>query len=302
MKSFQEVIERAKAAPKRRLAVACAHSADVLCAVDRAGSEGLADAVLFGKKEQILALERELGIAENRFPIYDEPDDASAARAAVAAVSGGQADIVMKGHLDSTVFLKAVIDREIGLRRPGDVISTTAVLELPNDRLLFLTDPGFLPNPSLEDKVCMIRNNVAALHRLGIAEPKVAVLSTAEKVNPKVPDSLVCAELQRRNEAGELPGCLVAGPISMDLAVSEESARNKHYHHPVAGHADLLVAPNLEVGNTLLKALQYLGHLKAGGFTTGAAAPIVFTSRSDTAEAKRTAIAFAVLLAEGEQK
>jgi phosphate butyryltransferase len=207
----------------------------------------------------------------------------------------------MKGFLPSGVFIHAVLDRQIGLHVPGTLLSSVALLELTlNGRrqMLSITDPGFIPLPDLEMKKAMIQNTVRVLRLLGCENPKVAVLSVSEDVNPKILSSTEARALQEMNERDEITDCSVCGPISMDLAISEAAAEHKGFHHPVAGRADLLLVPSLEVGNAVLKTITQLIDPPAAGFVCGTTKPVVFTSRADTTETKRNSIAMAALLSE----
>jgi phosphate butyryltransferase len=206
--------------------------------------------------------------------------------------------MIMKGLLPTGIFLKALLDPSFNLRKEGNIISAIAVLEASDQgRLLFLTDPGFVPLPDFDTKLKLIHNVVEVVKKFGIDEPKVAVLCAAETVNPKIPVTVEAAELERLNKNGSIKGCLIAGPISLDLAISESSAKHKNYTHPVAGKADVLLAPDLQSANILYKSLTYFGKLQTGGIMTGANVPVIFTSRSDTAETKLNTILFAAYLA-----
>jgi phosphate butyryltransferase len=298
IKTIAEVQRRLTGANLKKIAVAAAEDADVLRSIRMAFDEGIAEAILVGDSDQINRAAEESGIDISPFAIVESADETGAARTAAKLVSDGRAEMIMKGLLPTGIFLKALLDPSFNLKREGTVISAIAVLEAPDQgRLLFLTDPGFVPLPDFETKRKLIHNAVEVVKKFGIDEPKVAVLCAGETVNPKIPVTVEAAELERLNKNGSIPGCLLAGPISFDLAISESSAKHKNYTHPVAGKADILLAPDLQAANILYKSLAYFGKLKTGGIMTGANAPVIFTSRSDTAETKLNTILFAAYLA-----
>jgi phosphate butyryltransferase len=303
MKSINEVFQKIKGMRPKKIAVAAAADPEVLSAVNQARQIGIAEAVLFGDPRKIEGMMRAHDMDVTLFELVAAADDATAAAQAVKYVSEGQADLIMKGLLETAPFMKAVLSPEGNLRKEGQVISSIAVTEIEaENRLIFITDPGFIPLPDLATKKKIIENAVAVLHALGIPEPKVAALSAMETVSPKITSSVEARELQEMNRRGEITGCVVAGPISLDLAVSEKAVRHKCYTHPVGGKADILLVPSLEVGNVLYKSMAFFAHVKSGGIVTGARAPIIFTSRADSIETKLNTIAFNVLLANGGKR
>jgi phosphate butyryltransferase len=298
VKTIAEIQQRFNGGALKKIAVAAAGDADVLRSIRAAFDGGITGAILVGDGDQINSAAEDGGIDISPFPIVESADETGAARTAAGLVAEGAAGMIMKGLLPTGIFLKALLDPAFALRKEGTVISAIAVLEAPDQgRLLFLTDPGFVPLPDFETKCKLIHNAVEVVKKFGIDEPKVAVLCAGETVNPKIPVTVEAAELERLNKNGSIQGCLLAGPISLDLAVSESSAKHKNYTHPVAGKADILLAPDLQAANILYKSLAYFGKLKTGGIMTGAKVPVIFTSRSDTAETKLNTILFAAYLA-----
>lgn len=297
IKSLKEIIEVAKERGPKTIAVACAQDLDVLLAVDMAKKEGIADAILVGDKELIEELGINNKIDLSRFEIIDIKDLSEASLKAVELVSTGKAHIVMKGLVDTSIILKAVLNKEIGLRT-GSVLSHVAVFDVPDyHKLLIVTDAAMNIAPDLNSKKMIIENSVIVAKALDIEKAKVAVICAKEKVNPKMPSTVDAAELQKMNEAGEIANCIVAGPLALDLAVSKEAAKLKKIDHPVAGDADILLAPNIESGNVLYKTLGFLTKSKSAGIIVGAKAPVVLTSRADDEEAKMNSIALGVLMA-----
>lgn len=300
MRTIDEIYTRLKDCPRRTVAVAAAEDAEVLKAVAEARKKGIVDAALFGRAEEIEDCLFKIGEEKKDYIIRDCRDHMEAAEEAVKSVSGGTFDILMKGLLPSSDFLRAVLNKSYGLREPERMLSSVAALQIHldgEDRLLFLTDPGFIPLPDLETKVKLIENLTEGLGKLGYTEPKIAVLSAMETVNPKIRSSVEARELEERNRRGEIQGCIIGGPFSMDLALSKKSAAHKGFHHPVAGSADAILVPSLEVGNAVLKVVTYLAGCPTAGFVCGTSKPVVFTSRSDSAQTKLDSIAFAACMA-----
>ncbi|MDR2752505.1 MAG: phosphate butyryltransferase [Clostridiales bacterium] len=284
---------------RRKVAVARADSEDALIALRAGYDQGLISAVLVGESERIKEAASLAGVDISVFKIFDTRSE-EASIEAVKLVSSGQADIVMKGLAASGEFLKAVLDREVGIRKEGSSLSAIAVMQADNlGRLLFITDPGITPSPDLAQKVKLIRNAVPIAQAFGVKTPKVAALCAAESVSPKIQSTVDAARLQEMSGSEEIFGALVAGPISLDLAISEHAALEKGYESPVAGKADILLAPSIEAANILYKSLTYFAGMKTGGVMAGAAAPIIFTSRTDSAQTKLNTIAFAAFLAKG---
>lgn len=302
MKSMIELIQRAKALSAERgrvrIAVAAAQDEEVLVAVETARRDGLAEAILVGDRLLIESLARDHSIDLSKYQVIDEPDVARSAAVAVDCVRRGDAAFVMKGLLDTSVLLKAVLNKETGLNA-GRLVSHVGVAESAHYHKLFLiTDAVINIAPSLQEKIAIIRNAVDCAQALGIDRPKVALLAAVEKVNPdKMPCTTDAAILTQMNRRGQIRDCIIDGPLALDNAISAESVRIKKIESPVAGDADILVAPDIEAGNILYKAVIDLGGAKGAGLVIGAGAPVVLTSRADTAETKHASIALAVLVA-----
>jgi len=297
MRDFQEVIKLAKERGPKTISVACSQDKEVLMAVEMARKEGIADAILVGDMEKTKKIAQELNIDLNNYELIEEADLSLASRKAVELVSTGKAHMVMKGLVDTSIILKAVLDKEIGLRT-GSVLSHVAVFDLKAyDRLFFVTDAAMNLAPDLNTKKQIIENACQIAHALDIKEPKVAALCAKEKVNPKMPDTVDAKELEEMNKRGELTGCIVGGPFALDNAVSVAAAKHKGIDHPVAGNADILLAPDIEAGNILYKSMVFFGESKNAGVIVGAKAPIILTSRADNEETKLNSIALAVLTA-----
>ncbi len=299
LKSLDAILAAAQAkGGHKKIAVAAAQDPEVLTAIKGAYELGLATAILVGDADKIRQAADPVGFDLNQAEIVDEPTPVGAARRAVSLVRSGHAQMLMKGLLNTADILRAVLDKEIGLRT-GRVLSHVAIMEPQGyGRLLLMTDGGMNIAPDLKQKAQMIENAVGVAQKLGILCPKVAVITAFEQVNPDMPATVEAALLSKMAERGQIKNCVVDGPIALDGAVSEEAAKHKGMQSPVAGQADILLVPVIEVGNVLYKTITYLGNGKVAGIIAGAAAPIILTSRSDSPEAKLNSIAAAVLVAE----
>ena len=302
-KGFDDLIKKVSECSKKKVAVAVAQDAPVLEAVKAAKEQGIADAILVGDEDKIKEVAASLNMDLAGFEIVDEKDNAAAALKAVSLVHDGKADMYMKGLIDTKTFLKSVLDKEVGLRT-GRPLSHVCVFEIKGiDRLLFLSDVAFMTYPTLEDKVAIIENTVEICHACGIEIPKVAPVAAVEVVNPKMPCTVDADELTKMNAEGKITGCIVDGPLSMDMAIDKEAASHKGgTGRKIAGDADVLLFPDIHAGNLVYKVLTHLCEVKNGNILTGTAAPVILTSRSDTFEAKLNSIALAAVVAESMKK
>lgn len=298
-RNFDELIAKQKARPNAaRMAVAAAGDEHTIEAVLHARAEGIVRPILVGDKAIIDAALERFGETVPAEDIYDVPDIAQAAGFAVSLVREGKADLLMKGKLDTNVLLRPVVNKETGLGR-GGVMSHFTAFQIPNyHKLLVAVDGGMVPYPTLEQKKAIIDNTVGALRAMGYDEVKVGVLACIEKVNPKMPETVEADLLKQMNRRGEITGCYVEGPISYDCAMSKEIAAFKGYDSPVAGDADVLVAPNIHAGNIMGKMLTVTAGAKMAGFIVGAKCPIVMTSRGSSPEEKYLSIVLATAAAE----
>ena len=295
--TLKQMVELVKGGKTKRVAVACGQDPDIIDALARAVNEKLAVAILIGDKAKTEALAREHKIDPAIFTLIDLPDYKKAAAKAVAMVKQGEADVLMKGLIDTAVYARAYLDKENGLMT-GATVSHVGVFEVPNyPRLLIVTDAAQIPYPDFNQKVEMINHAVAVARKLQIETPKVAVLTATEKVNPKWPCSLEAAQLAKMADRGQIKGCIVDGPLSLDAAVSPECAQGKGISSPVAGYADILVTPDIQAGNILYKALTQLAHAELGAMVIGTSAPVILTSRTDSDDTKFMSIVLAALMA-----
>lgn len=298
IKDFETILEYAKKIGPKTLAVAAAEDDDVLMAVEYARLEGIIDPILIGDKEKIEGILNENCIDTGKYIIIDERDKKEACDKAVYMVKKGLASTIMKGFVDTSIILKAVLNKETGLDVEG-LLSHVGVLKVDRyDRFFIISDSAMNISPTLEDKAEIIKNAVKVAHALENENPKVAIICPVEKVNDKIISTVHAAELVKMNEEGKITGCIVGGPFALDNAVSEEAAKHKGISHPVAGQADVLITPNLEVGNVLNKAMEYFAYTEKAGIIMGAGAPIVLTSRASSSISKLNSIALAVLVAD----
>ena len=298
-KSFDDLLKKIETIDKKKVSVAVAQDKAVLEAVKAAKERGIADAILVGDEDEIRKIGLELGMNMDDYEIIDEKDVVEASLKAVSLVHDGKADMYMKGLLPTGTFLKSVLNKEVGLRT-GNPLSHVCVFELPGfDRLLFLTDVAFIPYPTIEDKKWMIDYTVEVAKACGVDTPKVAPLAAVETVNPKMQTTVEAAELTRMNEEGEITGCIVDGPLSLDIALYREAAEEKGaLDRKIAGDADILVFSDIHAGNLVYKSIVHMVNCKNGNILTGTKAPVILTSRSDSFEVKVNSLALGAIVAD----
>lgn len=296
-KSFEELISKANQKTLKKVSVSNAQDEPVLQAVKAAKEQNIATAILVGDEAKIRKIAASIDMDLADFEIINEPDTEAAALKAVELVHNGKADILLKGLLETKTFLKSVLNKEVGLRT-GKMLSHVCVFEIEGiNRLLFFTDVAFNTYPTLADKVNIINNAVEVAHACGIECPKVAPLCAVETVNPKMQPTVDADNLTKMYEGGDFKGCQIYGPLSMDLAIDPEAAVHKGVTNPVAGHADILLFPNIDAGNITYKILVRTAKVKIGNVLVGTSAPVVLTSRSDDFQTKLNSIALATVIA-----
>ena len=286
-----DIMARVTQCGKKTVSVSVAQDSAVLEAVKEAKERGIADAILVGDEEKIREVAASIGMDLDGYEIIHEPDMIAASLKAVKLAHDGKADMYMKGLIDTKDFLKSVLDKEVGLRT-GNPLSHVAVFEVEGyDRLLFLTDVAFMTYPTLEDKMHIIQNTVPVCNACGVDMPKVAPLAAVEVVNPKMAVTV------------EITGCIVDGPLSLDLAVDPEAAKHKGATgRKIQGDADVLLFPDIHAGNVTYKAIVHMSKMRNGGILTGTKVPVILTSRSDSFETKVNSIALAAVVSEELQK
>lgn len=276
----------------KTVALCGAHDEPALSALVEAKRKGIVKGILIGKEEEIRQILTQLGEDPKDYEIIDEPEETLSAKLVVAKVRQGSADITMKGLMQTVSYMRAILNKETGILPPGKVLSETSVIEYPEqERLLFVTDCGINITPDVPAKVQIIHNAVALAKVFGLTDVKVACLSALENVNPKIPSTAEADDLAHM----DWDDCTVEGPFALDNAVSEEAASHKGISGKVAGKADVLVVPDLCVGNVLHKSINYFAHNKIAGAVCGTDYPVIITSRADSPNTKYNSILAAVL-------
>lgn len=299
IKRLDEIVGAVKSRKKRVLSVAYGQDAHTLQAVEKGVREGLFNAINFASKKEVKRVASENGIDISLFEVIDVPDEKEAIRQAVRAVKEKRADVLMKGFCQTANYMRGILDKEEGLLPPGNILSHTTVIEISTyPKLLVVSDVAVIPFPDLRMKAQMINYNANIVRKFGIAVPKVAVIAAVETVNLKMQATIDGALLSKMNERGQISGCVVDGPLALDLAVSKESALIKKVKSEVAGDADILIFPNIETGNAFYKSITKLGNAKIAAVVTGATAPAVLTSRGDSEESKFYSLALAAFISE----
>lgn len=296
IKNFDELLKIAVEKGPKTVAVACAQDDDVLKAIKAAYEKGIVKGILVGDATKIKAIAAEIALDLSEFELVDIADMAEASLKAVELVSTGKADLVMKGLVDTSIILKAVLNKEVGLRT-GNVLSHVAVFDVPTyHKILTVTDAAMNIAPDLKAKKQIIENALHVTRALEIEEANVGVICAKEKVNAAMPATVDAGELVKMNAEGALTGCKVGGPFALDNAISKEAAEIKGIQDPMAGDVDILLCPAIEAGNILYKALNFLANAKSAGIIVGAKAPIILTSRADSDASKLNSIALGVLM------
>ncbi|MBN2601957.1 MAG: phosphate butyryltransferase [Candidatus Marinimicrobia bacterium] len=299
IKSYLDILNAVQGSKhKKTISIAMADDASVLEAIKAIDEKGIAHAVLVGNPERIKAIAEEVNYHITDDMIIHAMDEADIAFKAVEQIRLGKADILMKGHISTPILMKAVLDRETGLRK-GSVLSHVAVAEIPTyPKMLITSDGGINIAPDMETKKAILENMVDVCRKLKIDQPKICALCPIEKVNPKIQETVDAAKLQKLSEAGEFGDIILEGPMAMDVALSAEAARKKGIESQIAGDTDAILVPNITSGNATIKILMYLANAKVGGLVVGAKVPIILLSRSDKPEEKFNSMILAILVAD----
>jgi phosphate butyryltransferase len=288
--NFAGLLARARARGAKRCVVACAEDCATIEALHLAKQAGIASGVLYGDEQRINTICASLKVAAGEFEIHGTASQQGSIRQAVKDVAG-RGDFLMKGQVDTASFLRGVLEEELGLRGER-ILSHVALLELPTYcKVLFITDGGINAELDLRRKIDIVRNSLELARFLGIARPKVALLSAVEKITLNMAETLDWAIVTKMGDQGEFGDAVIEGPLALDIAFSPEAAKIKRVASQVSGDVDILVVPSLATGNILAKGLQHLGGAKVAGIIVGARKPIVMLSRADTPETKVYSIA-----------
>ncbi len=292
-KNFKEIVTAAHSQGPKLMAVVCPHDSATLSALKTAEDEGLIKAILIGDQTIIKKLLRQSEMP-SAVSIINETDETKAALLASRLVREGEAQLLMKGLINSAVFLKAVLDKEYGLRA-NKILNHLGALEIPGqERLIFFSDSGLNVAPNLATKKEILLNSLNILQKLGWLKPNVAILSHNEKVSEKVPSTFEARQLVEM--AAEFPPCTIEGPMAMDVAASAQAAQHKNISSQIAGAVDFWLMPNIEAGNMVSKALIHYAKARSAGIVIGGKRPIILCSRSDSPETKLYSIALAALI------
>lgn len=300
--AFADILQQAQANGPRPMAVAHPCSSEALLGAVEAAEQGIATPILVAPRAKLQKLAASLDIDLARFEVIDVEHSHAAAERAVALVREGFADMLMKGSLHTDEFMAAVLDRNKGIRTDRRVSHVFVMKVESYPRYLFITDAAINIEPDLEAKRDICQNAIDLCHALGIAQPKVAILSAVETISPKIRSTLDAAALCKMADRGQIKGGLLDGPLAFDNAISHEAADTKGITSPVAGEPDILLVPDLESGNMLAKQLTYLAAAASAGIVMGARVPIVLTSRADDAAGRLASAAVANVLAAHHKK
>jgi len=299
---YDQLIARCAGLPPTPTAVAHPCDESSLKGVVEAAQLGLLTPLLVGPRARIEGVAKQFGLDISRYELIDAPHSEASAKEAVRLVREGRAEMLMKGSLHTDELMSAVVARETGLRTARR-ISHCFIMDVPSlDQAIIITDAAVNLFPTLEDKVHIIQNAIELAHALGKAQPKVAILSAMETVNPKVPSTIEAGALCKMADRGQITGGILDGPLALDNAISPVAAQIKKIDSPVAGRADILVVPDLEAGNMLAKSLSFLAEADAAGIVLGARVPIILTSRADSVMSRLASCAVAVLVAKARRE
>lgn len=293
--NLEELLQQALKKKNKNVVVVQPHNKETLTAVFEATKIGLANFYLVGDQNIISSILKELNCTFN-FKIFHETDTNETIKKSINLVNDGTCSILMKGSVDTSTLMKAIFDPANNMRT-GMLFSDVFIFELKNKKkLMMITDGGLNLNPDLQTKIGLIENALKVAKALGIETPKIALLSASEKVNPKLQSSIDAAEITKMNREGKIKGCIIDGPLALDLCVSEEAVVEKNIKSEVAGKADIIVAPNIETANSLAKSTQYFANLPHAQVIVGGKIPILIPSRADKCEEKVRTIALGVLM------
>lgn len=295
---LEQLVEAVKGMPTMKLVVACGEDPHTIEAVSRAKNEGLVNVTMVGDSEKISQVAEEHGINPKIFEIIDERDTKKALKLAVKMVKDGEGDILMKGLVNTADYMRAILDKEVGLVPQGGVLSHVTVVEVPAyPKLLVVADVAVIILPDLDQKVKILQYTIDVAHALNIKMPYAFLISAVENVTPKMPSTIDAAIIKVMAERGQIKGAKVDGPVALDIAISKECAEIKGFREEGAGEADILIFPNIETGNVFFKTCTQLANGRIAAIVAGAIAPCVLTSRADSEDSKFLSIALAALMA-----
>jgi len=297
MRKLSEIESLVKSKKNCRMAVAYGQDEDTILAVKKAVEEKIVDAIMIGNEKVIRDVCAKLKIDPGIFEIVNEPDEKKSGDTAVRMIIDGKAQILMKGLISTPYYLKPILNKEYNLVGKDGVLSHTTILEMPAyDKLLIVSDVAMIPYPDLNQKVQMINYNIKIAAKLGIENPKVAILAANEKVSEKMPCTMEAAVIAKMAERKQIKGAVIDGPLALDVAISKHALEVKGMKSPVEGYADILIMPSIEAGNIFYKATTLLARGKLAAVVTGAPFPAILTSRADDDDSKYYSIVLAAAL------
>ena len=298
IKTLDQILETVKSKTKKRIIVVYANDEHTIEAISNAVNKGLVDATLVGDKDVILDICDTLEINPDKFFIVDVKNDVLAAEKAVKLITSGQGDIIMKGTISTDKYLKAILNKEYGLVPPKGLLAHITITQTPNyHKLLIVSDVAIIPNPDLKQKITIVNYLIKIAHKLGIEQPKVALIAATEQITEALPSTIDAAIIAQMAQRGQVKEAIIDGPMGLDLAIDMDSVKIKKFNSPVAGDADCILFPNIEAGNVFYKTNSKLAKGLSGAIVAGAKVPIVLTSRGDSPLTKMYSIAFGALLA-----
>lgn len=298
IRDLKQMEKLAKEKESPRMVVAYAQDEDTILAVERAVKEKIVEGILVGDKDVIVQKCKDAGVSPDQFEIVHEPNEKKSGDVSVRMIMEKKADVLMKGLISTPYFLKAILNKEYNLIPKGSLLSHTALIDIPTyDKLLIVSDVAMIPEPTLMQKVQIVNFNIQIANKLGIRNPKVAMIAANEKVSDKMPATMEAAIIAKMADRKQIKGAIVDGPLAMDVAISKNACDIKGLKSPVEGYADILVFPNIDTGNVFFKTCTLLGNATLAAVVTGAPFPTILTSRADSEDSKYYSIVLGAALA-----
>jgi len=297
IKNLRDLVAAVKEEPTRTVAVASGENPDTILAIAHAVKENVIKAILVGDEKEILRVAKENKVDSSLFKITHATNEKEAALIAVKLVHDKQADMLMKGLVKTSIFMRAILDKETGLLPKGGLLSHVALMEIPTyPKLLIVSDAAIIPNPDLTAKVKILEYAIEVAHAIGEVMPKAALVSAIETISFEMQSSVDAAVITAMTQRKQIQGAIVDGPLALDVSLSPEHCKIKELDSPINGEADILIFPNIETANTFYKCVTLLAHGKVASIVVGTTAPVVLTSRTDDDDSKFYSIILAAKL------
>jgi len=297
IETMSDLVLKAKEIETKFMVVACAADEHVLEAVEMARENNIINGILVGDENEIKIILNRLNINFKNYTFVNETDNVEACNKSVKLVSENDGYFLMKGLVDTSVILRAALNKEFGLRTKNR-ISHVSVMEVPtHKKLLFMSDGAMNIAPNLDEKRQIIENSIIIAKAVGLNNPNVGIICAVEKVNPQMEATIHADELVKMNQSGAISNCTIGGPFALDNSLSKEAARHKGIKDKIAGDVDIFIMPQIEAGNIFYKTMMFLAQAKGASVIAGATKPIVLTSRADSKESKFYSIALSALVA-----